>query len=104
LALGSDGALWFTQDLSDNPNEAEWVGVSTVGRIAANGAVTLYPLAAGAGDVALGPDGNLWFIQSDDGQGASALVSVTPTGQMTAHPLPPGAHGSALTVGPDGNI
>lgn len=107
LVIGSDGALWFTQDLSTTPNYAGWVGISTVGRIAANGAVTFYPLASGTGDardVVLGPDGNLWFTENTDGQGGSALVSVTPAGQTTTHVLPTGAHGSALTVGPDGNL
>jgi virginiamycin B lyase len=107
LALGSDGALWFTQDLSDNPNYTEWVGLSTVGRMTASGAVTFYPLASGTGDArdaVLGPDGNIWFTENSDGQGTSALVSVTPTGQLTTHVLPAGAHGGALTAGPDGNL
>lgn len=107
LALGSDGALWFTQDLSTAPDFGGWVGISTVGRITASGALTFYPLASGTGDsrgVALGPDGDIWFSENSDSAGTSALVSVTPTGQMATHVLPAGAHGGALTMGPDGNL
>jgi streptogramin lyase len=107
LAMGSDGALWFTEDLSTGPDEAGWVGTSTVGRITASGAVTLYPLASGTGDVGdlvLGADRNVWFTENTDAQGTSALVSVTPKGQITTHSLPAGVHGSALTAGEGGTL
>lgn len=107
LAMGSDGALWFTQDLSTTPNFGGWVGISTVGRITASGAVTLHPLATGTGDargLVLGPDGDVWFTENSDSQGTSALVAVAPTGLMTTYVLPTGTHGYDLTAGPDGNL
>lgn len=104
LAAGSDGALWFTQDLD---NASGWTGVSTVGRITVDGAVSLYPLPAGtglAGGITLGSDGKMWLTETTNPQNASILFSVTPTGILNLYPLPFGARGSVLTSGPDGNL
>src|SRR5436305_913978 len=47
-------------------------------------------------DIALGPDGNLWFTMNQ-----LALVGrITPTGDITEFPVPT-AQGLAITAGPD---
>ena len=107
LAVGSDGGVWFTEDLSTVSDESGWVGTSMIGRISAMGQVNVFPLQPGTGDVGgmvLGADGYLWFTENSDAQGTPALVSVQPSRYTTVYPLPTGVHGSALTEGPDGNL
>jgi streptogramin lyase len=53
MTLGSDGAIWFSQNDSDTQ--------SGVGRIDPFGGYTFYPMFGGAGGIVNGPDGNLWF-------------------------------------------
>lgn len=106
LVAGADGDLWFTQDLPTG---------SAVGKITPGGAVTMYPLPAGdggAGGITLGPDGNVWFteqhsvyrVQDNLAYDVSLIVSVTPAGRLSIHPLFDGARAGAITPGPDGNL
>jgi len=56
IALGPDGALWFT----DN-------GVGRIGRITLTGAITEYLIPTASGGpfgIAAGPDGALWFAEN----------------------------------------
>jgi len=52
IAVGPDGALWFTE-----------LGANTIGRISTTGVINEYPLASGSHPygITAGPDGNLWF-------------------------------------------
>ena len=52
-------------------------------------------------DIAVGPDGALWFTESD----GNAIGRITTSGEITEFPVPtPGAHPTGITAGPDGNI
>jgi len=108
LATGSDGALWFTQDLSSSSDDSGWIGVSSVGRITTDGAVTLYPLPSFtgvAGGITLGFDGDVWFTEWSSSLGASKVFSITPSGAMSFFiPVQTGGRAGALTRGPDGNM
>jgi streptogramin lyase len=102
IALGSDGALWFTIPLR-----------STIGRISPVGLITEFPLPGHnfAFDITPGPDGNLWFTQN-----VATIGSITTSGVVREFDIPwtpvycglfctqgdpqPGR----ITAGPDGNL
>ncbi|HWM11052.1 MAG TPA: hypothetical protein VNO82_16975 [Solirubrobacteraceae bacterium] len=93
IALGADGALWFTEGRDDE-----------IGRITASGDVTEYPLPSAqtfSGDIVAGPDGALWFSESSTGK----LGRITTDGAVTEYDVPgddplPGA----ILPGPDGTL
>lgn len=92
IAVGPDGALWFTEY---NGNK--------LGRITASGHITEFPLPAGSGaeGLAAGPDGNLWLAA----YGGGTILRVTPAGTVTTFNLPPdGTVPYDIVSGPDGNL
>lgn len=50
--------------------------------------------------ITLGPDGNLWAVNSD----SDSLARITPSGQVTEFPVDVGAGLKDIVVGPDGNF
>jgi virginiamycin B lyase len=91
IAVGSDGALWFTE------NEG-----NKIGRITTSGVLTEYPLPSSGGSgpssIAAGPDGALWFVLP------AAIGRITTAGVISEYPVPefvPGPPGG-ITAGPDG--
>lgn len=108
IAAAADGGLW----VSDIGN------VKRLGRIAADGTFTGYPLT-GFGvnplpySLTLGPEGNIWFTVAEktlDGSPAGGAIGrMTPSGTMTAFPVPTGnafnnAFNLPIAQGPDGNL
>jgi streptogramin lyase len=78
---------------------------SRVGRIdPATGGMTEFPLPAGdrPGDIALGPDGNVWFIHY--APATFTIDRITPSGNITAFPFPAGGSPGSLAAGPDGTF
>jgi streptogramin lyase len=69
-------------------------------------AITEFPLPTAGmfpGDLTVGPDGNLWFIESSPAAGA--IGRITPAGAVTEFPLPTvDSSPSSLSIGPDGNL
>jgi streptogramin lyase len=107
ITLGSDGAMWFSMDLSFQEGPG-------IGRIANDGTITSYPLSQLdrlTYGIATGADGNVW-VSGRDPNNDEELVKITPSGQSTGYvtetdcniPIdqPIGTHGVA--AGPDGNI
>lgn len=112
IVSGPDGALWFTEDGIVQGDRG------AIGRITTSGTVSEYILPtpvgydSGAGDIAVGSDGNLWFtwaVQDPTLPPAGASLSVgriTPSGTITEFPVssangwPPGG----ITPGPDGAL
>ncbi|HXM43700.1 MAG TPA: hypothetical protein VN924_20870 [Bryobacteraceae bacterium] len=99
IALGSDGALWFT------------VGTFYVGRITTGGVITLYSVrdccGSYLGQITPGPDGALWFTAAFSYIGATgtgAIGRITTSGVPTAYILPTGTSAGAITSGPDGAL
>jgi streptogramin lyase len=94
IAVGPDGALWFT----------EFDG-GKIGRITIKGKITEYPLPKGAhadpNGIVAGPDGALWFTDS----GTDAIGRIDTKGHVTTHRVPV-AHSVPLwiAVGPDGAL
>ncbi|HEX5610464.1 MAG TPA: hypothetical protein VFX45_10290 [Solirubrobacterales bacterium] len=92
IVLGSDGALWFTEEAA-----------SALGRITDGGTVGELPLPPGAGPAGIvaGPDGALWVAAST----GNSILRVTTRGDVASFPLPnPGSAPSSIAVGPDGNL
>ena len=112
IVSGPDGAVWFTEDGIVNG------GTGAIGRITTSGNLSEYVLPtppghdSGAGDIAVGPDGNLWFtwVTLDPTQplatASHSVGRITPSGTITEFPVsagggwPPGG----IAAGPDGNL
>jgi virginiamycin B lyase len=91
IAVGSDGALWFT-NLTGN----------SIGRITTAGAVSAYsdPTINGPTGLASGPDGALWF----DDWGDSTIGRITTAGAVTNFAGGGVSASYAITTGPDGAL
>jgi virginiamycin B lyase len=97
IALGSDGALWFTES-----------GSAEIGRLTTAGVITNeYPVpgtGSGPSGIAAGVDGALWFTE----QGSGEIGRVTTAGAVSEFIVPglstqPNSLG-AITAGPDGAL
>jgi virginiamycin B lyase len=94
IALGSDGALWFTEQTGDR-----------IGRITPQGKVTEYSegISPGAGpySIAPGPDGALWFTEQ-----AGRIGRITTGGQVTEYSqgITPTESPVDLAAGTDGSM
>ncbi|MFY9578972.1 MAG: hypothetical protein WAQ33_06570 [Gaiellaceae bacterium] len=102
IALGPDGALWFTQPFSNN------IGRATV----SNGAlvsVQEFPAPTGChppyrfcmDGITTGPDGKVWFTEPVKGKIGRLDPS---TGLITEFAIPGGGFPLRITAGPDGNL
>ena len=124
IALGPDGAMWFTQD-GPRIGRIDASGVATelpipfiayaialgsdgnlwmttsggIGRMTPAGAFTLFPVA-GAFRITSGPDGNLWFTKDPDPH----IGRITTSGVITEFSLPTNSLPRHITGGPDGNV
>ena len=80
IAAGQNGTLWFTEITpTGGPNPAG------IGSITTLGAIAEYPVPnAGSSQlqgIALGADGNMWFVDS----GNNDIGTITPVGTITMH-------------------
>jgi virginiamycin B lyase len=95
IAVGPDGALWFTERLADK-----------IGRLTTAGLFTEFPLppfALGArrpAGITAGPDGSLWISEVL----AKSIARLTLDGVVTEFPVPSGAGPAGITAAPDGSI
>ena len=92
IALGADGALWFTAP-----------GRHVIGRITVDGSMSEFPLDAGSQPnvIVAGPDGALWFTLFE----ANRIGRVSTAGEVGGIDLPnPDSGPDGITVGPDGNL
>ena len=95
ITAGPDGAMWFTN-------------LTSIGRIATTGDVTLFPLPSPnrlAVRIAAGRDGALWFTEQSTAHGSPAIGRVSTDGHITEYPLPMSAAGiRGIAAGPDGAL
>ena len=101
---GRDGNLWFSLS-SNGPS-----GVDSIGRLnTATGAITEFALST-LGDetwaITSGPDGNIWFTDSNPYTGAESIGTINLTTHViTQYPLSSTSHVlRGITTGPDGNL
>jgi streptogramin lyase len=69
--------------------------------------VTFFPAASGGQiptSIVVGPDANLWFVESSGGTGGTDYVSRLTTGGQLAQFAVPNGWLQAVTSGPDGNL
>ena len=75
-----------------------------IGRITTAGVITEFPIpTAGSSPagIAAGPDGNLWFTESN----ANKIGRITTAGVITEFPIPTAGSGPfGIAAGPDGNL
>src|SRR5688572_10343347 len=92
IALGPDGALWFTEENGHK-----------IGRITTAGVITEFPTptpVSGPTEIAAGPDGALWFTEF--AANPPKIGRVTTAGAFTEYELPLGSGPDGITAGPDG--
>ena len=91
IALGSDGAMWFTERFTDS-----------IGRIETDGTLgprTTLEAAAEPTAMATGVDGAVWFTE----QGLNRIGRLDADGTLTEFQVPTGnASPAGITAGPDG--
>ncbi len=90
LVSAPDGSLWFTGTYGH------------IGHITLQGQVTLYPYASGGLGVA--SDGDVWFGANNWQTNVLTLDKITPSGAVTAIPLPAGVTVENVAVDKLGNV
>src|SRR5260370_13554660 len=62
---------------------------------------TIPTSGSGTNNITSGPDGNLWFTESQ----ANKIGKITPSRTITEYQIPTsGSHPDGITSGPDGNL
>ncbi len=111
IALGSDGNLWIAESPSNNVMQI--VRMNTSGSITGSFPVVQNPASYTYDhlqSITVGPDGNLWFIIEDTGNGYDEIGKITTSGTITRYHLPnPYSFGSygqwnSIVAGADGNL
>ena len=102
MFVGPDGRIWSTGGQGGCCNVPAIVAVPTLTSV--NQSSTRINMDHDTTNIAVGPDGNIWFIQSSSGivGHLASLTSTTQTG-IEIHLLP-GSGLSAIAAGPDGNM
>ncbi len=97
IATAADGSVWF------NGGGQVAQRMHTGGTGAAGSLGASMNTGGTTGDIALGPDGNIWITKSN---GNHELLRVNPTtGATTPFAIPQGNVGPRqMTIGPDGNL
>jgi streptogramin lyase len=90
LSLGSDGNLWFSEQVNDKIDKL----------VPSTGALTQYAAAESVYWTTNGPDGNIWFTGNSDKVGK---INVS-TGAITMYTVPSGAIPQDIISGPSGKL
>lgn len=107
IAAGSDGNLWFTENVDDAETTNQ-----RIGRMTPAGAFSDFPITAPFADgylrqIIAGPDNNLWFsLEGADANynALGAIGRITPQGAISIVPLGKFTMPADMTVGPDHNV
>jgi virginiamycin B lyase len=100
IAPGPDGNLWYScTETPDAPPAGN--GSECIGRITTAGKTTQFPTSGRVNGVCGGPDGNVWFGESND-----RIARIAPAaGAITEFVIPTaGASPGGCTNGPDGKV
>jgi streptogramin lyase len=87
IAVGPDGALWFTNH-----------GNASIGRITTSGRITNYTGTgiSGPDGIVAGPDGAMWFTNQSNSSIGRITTAVTP--QISGFTPASGAPGTTVTI------
>ena len=96
IALGSDGAMWFTEQ-----------NTHSIGRVTSSGSFTEYPIPSGSSPLYIATGAALWFTAVNE-QTGDRIGRMTTDGVVT-HELPIQTSGdecspTGISAGPDGNV
>lgn len=99
MATDPAGNLWFTATYRFYKKSHQ-----AIGRIATSGGLTQFrlPRRGRPEGIAAGPDGNMWFVESNPKR--PAIARVTSSGHIKRFPLPVKRHPQSIVAGPDGNL
>jgi streptogramin lyase len=110
ITTGPDGNLYFGGTSAQGSTPA----LFTIGRVTPNGDVQIIIASNGIGEpntvtaITTGPDGNLWFLASDQQQpaGTEIIGRINPAGNALSEFSPPTSQTrlGGITAGPDGNL
>lgn len=92
ITSGPDGALWFTETVTNK-----------IGRITTDGTVTEFSIPtpnSNPESITTGSDGALWFTENS----SSKIGRLTTSGSFTEYSLAAGSHPLEITSGPNGNL
>jgi virginiamycin B lyase len=93
IAVGSDGALWFTERIANR-----------IGRITTGGELTEFPVPTPSSRpeaVATGPDGAVWFLEN----AANQIGRVAADGSIAEFPIPKAnSNPGGIGAGPDSRM
>lgn len=117
LIKGSDGNVWFTNDYFDPQSFHDTFAIDNITPAGAISAVASFPFSnsvafpnanVGLNWLTAGPDGNLWFSETNQKTGAptgpNGIGRITTAGVVTSFTLAPGIIPGQITTGPDGNL
>ncbi len=92
IAVGPDGAIWFTDSGND-----------VIGRVTGNGDFTMQTVAGGevSNGITAGPDGNLWFTLEEN---PGRIGRITTAGVVTLFADGGGSFPQGITTGSDGAL
>lgn len=99
VALGSDGAIWFTE-----------FNAAKIGRVDPFGNLTESVIPSGneGVEIAAGKNGSLWFteITPTGGPSPASIGKITTAGAISEYPVPNAASSQlqGIALGPDGNM
>jgi virginiamycin B lyase len=98
IALGPDGALWFSERYT-----------TQIGRMTRGGAFTIFSFRATrnlSADITSGPDGALWFTfpNSAPPMNSGKIGRITTGGDATFYRVPWTGDPESITPGPDGSL
>jgi virginiamycin B lyase len=104
LVIGADGNVWFSGGRGFRDESGALVSDEPIiGRLTPTGALAEFDLPRDSGfpiRLALGPDGNVWFTESQ----GPRIGRITPLGQIQHFPLPESSSPYGLAAGSDGAI
>lgn len=95
MTRGSDGAVWFSNQHIILPTI-----FGNIGRIDAAGTITEFDVPQTPFGMALGPDGNVWFVETYQGR----VGRITPSGGVADYSLGAGVHRPTGIAAGNGDI
>jgi virginiamycin B lyase len=106
---GPDGtSMWVTENFANQIARIyprlNGGGCGVDGHVSGDYCVVEYPtptVGSAPGDIAVGPDGNMWFTETNVGE----IGRITASGAITEFALPdPNSRPEGIVTGPDGNL
>jgi virginiamycin B lyase len=107
VIMGPDNFLWFAEYCSPAQPNGTFGGANKIARMLPRPPYTITQFAlptpcAGPSSLAIGPDGNIWFVEIIANK--IGRIEARPPYTITEYALPSGGNPIGITAGPDGNM